>query len=89
MSKTILTIIMLAALLFVLSLPSEAQEKPIKLRVTSVIRNGNESQVIARSNRYFYKAICMNLPDSVKTGTILQAESFKGQTDCICLFKRR
>lgn len=91
MKNFFLFILFLIALLFILSLPSNAQQnikKGITLTVTFVFREGNKSEVYARSSYRLYMANCTNLPDSVKVGTKLNAFSFKGQTDCICLFKR-
>lgn len=91
MKNFYLFVIVLIALLFVFSIPCNAQQKPNKgltLTVTFVFREGNKSEVYARSNYRLYVANCTNLPDTVRIGTKLNAFSFKGQEDCICLFKR-
>jgi len=83
--------LLLIALLILVSISLQAKNKKPKvfhLTVTYIHREENNNELWAKTKRYLYMAICPVIPDSIKLGTILKADPYKGQTDCVCLFKR-
>lgn len=61
--------------------------KPVRLVVTHVERHGSSAEVYARRGYELYFARCITLPDSIRAGSVLLADWYKGQY-CTCLFKR-
>lgn len=82
-------IILLTLLILVVVFAEARNKKPKQLRltITYVHRDGADSEVWARMGGRWYMAKC-NPPDSVQIGTVLSASAYRGQSDCICLFKR-
>lgn len=80
--------IILITLLTLVCLIMKAQPKPIRLTVAYVHREAGSKEVWAKSKRYWYMSVCPTLPDSVRVGTVLKADPYKGQGDCACLFRR-
>lgn len=82
-------IILLTLLILVVIFAEARNKKPKQLRltITYVHRDGADSEVWARSGYRWYMAKC-NPPDSVKIGVVITALPYRGQVDCICVFRR-
>lgn len=80
--------LIIALLVFASSCAVSRPATAVKLTVTHVERSGKEAEVYARKGKEVWKANCMNLPDSIKAGSVIIADPYQGQSDCTCIFKR-